>query len=215
MLIVVYHVWILHENKQWRFLIDEAKRGRVLTLQSTTTVEDLKKVVSEEYEVDQRMVDVEFTYIPIELSGEYPPVDVKNERHMKNFVDYFKNKGLIRLCVTFKAREEMGNCQAVDAAVLVLQHPDGKIDRYYGPVSVAEIMRMYPTHYVSLIIPLPETNNIPATKTTVDENDKSRRKVVRFTRVKLLRPTENLVFGHAYRYEGYKGEEVCEDEEAS
>ncbi|CAD5315875.1 unnamed protein product [Arabidopsis thaliana] len=84
----------------------------------------------------------------------------------------------------------MGNCQAVDAAALVLQHPDGKIDRYYGPVSVSEIMRLYPGHYVSLIIPLPE-KNIPVTTTTTD--DKSERKVVRFTRVKLLRPTENLV----------------------
>ncbi|ESQ29481.1 hypothetical protein EUTSA_v10023720mg [Eutrema salsugineum] len=91
----------------------------------------------------------------------------------------------------------MGNCQAVDAAALVLQHPDGKIDRYYGPVSVAEIMRMHPGHYVSLIIPLPETN-IPA-NTTTETDDKSQRRVVRFTRVKLLRPTENLVLGHAYR----------------
>ncbi|VVB12080.1 unnamed protein product [Arabis nemorensis] len=89
----------------------------------------------------------------------------------------------------------MGNCQAVDAAALVLQHPDGKIDRYYGPVSVAEVMRMYPGHYVSLIIPLPETN-IPATTAT---DDKSQTRVVRFTRVKLLRPTENLVLGHAYQ----------------
>lgn len=92
----------------------------------------------------------------------------------------------------------MGNCQAVDAAALVLQHPDGKIDRYYGPVSVAEIMRMHPGHYVSLIIPLPETN-IPAKTTAEEEDGKSQKRVVRFTRVKLLRPTENLVLGHAYR----------------
>ncbi|EOA35800.1 hypothetical protein CARUB_v10021031mg [Capsella rubella] len=93
----------------------------------------------------------------------------------------------------------MGNCQAVDAAALVLQHPDGKIDRYYGPISVSEVMRMYPGHYVSLIIPLPETT-IPATTTTTTTDDKSvERRVVRFTRVKLLRPTENLVLGHAYR----------------
>ncbi|XP_010510980.1 PREDICTED: uncharacterized protein LOC104787150 [Camelina sativa] len=93
----------------------------------------------------------------------------------------------------------MGNCQAVDAAALVLQHPDGKIDRYYGPISVSEVMRMYPGHYVSLIIPLPETS-IPATTTPAKTDDKSaERRVVRFTRVKLLRPTENLVLGHAYR----------------
>ncbi|CAH8388192.1 unnamed protein product [Eruca vesicaria subsp. sativa] len=92
----------------------------------------------------------------------------------------------------------MGNCQAVDAAALVVQHPDGKIDRYYCSVPVADIMRTYPGHYVSLIIPLPETN-VSATRTTTVEDDKSQRRVVRFTRVKLLRPTENLVLGHAYR----------------
>ncbi|KAH0942896.1 hypothetical protein HID58_002533, partial [Brassica napus] len=94
--------------------------------------------------------------------------------------------------------EEMGNCQAVDAAALVLQHPDGKIDRYYGPVSVAEIMRMHPGHYVSLIIPLPEAD-IPAKTRAEEEDGKSQKRVVKFTRVKLLRPTENLVLGHAYR----------------
>lgn len=92
----------------------------------------------------------------------------------------------------------MGNCQAVDAAALVVQHPDGKLDRYYGPVPVAEIMRVYPGHYVSLIIPLPETN-VSATTTKTLEEDKSEKRVVKFTRVKLLRPTESLVLGHAYR----------------
>ncbi|XP_010458402.1 PREDICTED: uncharacterized protein LOC104739667 [Camelina sativa] len=92
----------------------------------------------------------------------------------------------------------MGNCQAVNAAVLVLQHPGGKIDRYYGSVSVTEVMSMYPGHYVSLIVPLTEEEekNIPG---AVKRDDKKQRKAVRFTRVQLLRPTENLVLGHAYR----------------
>ncbi|CAH2038370.1 unnamed protein product [Thlaspi arvense] len=87
---------------------------------------------------------------------------------------------------------------AVNAAALVLQHPGGKIDRYYGSISVSEIMGMHPGHYVSLIIPLTEEEekNIPA---TVKREDKKQRKTVRFTRVQLLRPTENLVLGHAYR----------------
>ncbi|KFK43351.1 hypothetical protein AALP_AA1G114500 [Arabis alpina] len=95
----------------------------------------------------------------------------------------------------------MGNCQAINAAVLVLQHPGGKIDRYYGSVSVSKVMGMYPGYYVSLIIPLTENDeeetNIPATVKRDDK--KQRKKTVRFTRVQLLRPTENLVLGHAYR----------------
>ncbi|KAJ6718981.1 hypothetical protein OIU79_006777 [Salix purpurea] len=74
----------------------------------------------------------------------------------------------------------MGNCQAVDAAVLDIQHPSGKIERLYCPVSVSEVMRTNPGHYVSLIIPLPESG------------DQENVKPAQFTRVKLLRQCNTL-----------------------
>ncbi|KAK7407278.1 hypothetical protein VNO78_09060 [Psophocarpus tetragonolobus] len=83
----------------------------------------------------------------------------------------------------------MGNCQAVDAAVLVIQHPCGKIERLYWSVTASEVMRTNPGHYVSLIIPLP----VPPHEQNQEQ------KTVRFTRVKLLRPNETLNLGHAYR----------------
>lgn len=86
----------------------------------------------------------------------------------------------------------MGNCQAVDAAALVIQHPNGRIERMYWPVVASEVMKMNPGHYVSLIIPIP----IPA-GSGGDQNSDD--KTVRFTRVKLLRPSETLVLGRAYR----------------
>nr|XP_043629524.1 uncharacterized protein LOC122600806 isoform X3 [Erigeron canadensis] len=52
----------------------------------------------------------------------------------------------------------MGNCQAVDAAALVIQHPSGKIERMYWSISASEVMKMNPGHYVSIIIPLPPTD---------------------------------------------------------
>ncbi|PWA94221.1 hypothetical protein CTI12_AA060340 [Artemisia annua] len=64
----------------------------------------------------------------------------------------------------------MGNCQAIDNASLVLQTQNDRAERYYAPVSAAEIMKLHPGHH-----PL------------------------RVTRIKLLRPTDNLVLGHAYR----------------
>ena len=82
----------------------------------------------------------------------------------------------------------MGNCQAVDAAALVIQHPNGRIERMYWSVSASEVMKMNPGHYVSLIIPLPSTD---------EENTEE--KTVRFTRVKLLRSSDTLVLGRAYR----------------
>ncbi|XP_062159476.1 uncharacterized protein LOC133866839 [Alnus glutinosa] len=83
----------------------------------------------------------------------------------------------------------MGNCQAIDAAALVIQHPSGKIERLYWSVSASEVMKMNPGHYVSLIIPLP----MP------EEENQQEQKTVRFTRVKLLRPSDTLTLGHAYR----------------
>jgi len=82
----------------------------------------------------------------------------------------------------------MGNCQAVDAAALVIQHPSGKIERLYWPVSASEVMRTNPGYYVSLIIPL-----------AVPEGQNQDQKTVLFTRVKLLRPNDTLTLGHAYR----------------
>ncbi|XP_009363501.2 uncharacterized protein LOC103953489 [Pyrus x bretschneideri] len=91
----------------------------------------------------------------------------------------------------------MGNCQAIDAAALVIQHPSGKIERMYWPISASEVMRLNPGHYVSLIIPLPvsEQNHKHVAENHEDEHGKA----VRFTRIKLLRPNETLALGHAYR----------------
>ncbi|KAM7484271.1 hypothetical protein LguiA_000280 [Lonicera macranthoides] len=100
----------------------------------------------------------------------------------------------------------MGNCQAVDAAALVIQHPSGRIERMYWSISASEVMKMNPGHYVSLIIPLP--NNINPTAAATGDRDHQRNppgddnnnKTVRlFTRVKLLRSTDTLVLGRAYR----------------
>ncbi|OMO50742.1 hypothetical protein COLO4_37909 [Corchorus olitorius] len=88
----------------------------------------------------------------------------------------------------------MGNCQAIDAAALVIQHPCGRIERLYWPIQASEVMRLNPGHYVSLIIPLPPVSDHQ------EENHKQQdEKTVRFTRVKLLRPSDTLALGHAYR----------------
>ncbi|KAL0421311.1 UNVERIFIED_CONTAM: hypothetical protein Slati_3154000 [Sesamum latifolium] len=89
----------------------------------------------------------------------------------------------------------MGNCQAVDAAALVIQHPDGKLERMYWPVTASEVMKANPGHYVSLIIPLPP----PPASAAQETSDNNKKTAVRFTRVKLLRPSDTLVLGRAYR----------------
>ncbi|KAG2707510.1 hypothetical protein I3760_05G150400 [Carya illinoinensis] len=101
----------------------------------------------------------------------------------------------------------MGNCQAIDAAALVIQHPSGKIERMYWPISASEVMKTNPGHYVSLIIPLP-----------VPEEENKEKKTVKFTRVKLLRPTDTLALGHAYRLvttQGVAGKKACQNEAAA
>ncbi|GMH26122.1 hypothetical protein Nepgr_027965 [Nepenthes gracilis] len=87
----------------------------------------------------------------------------------------------------------MGNCQAVDAAAMVIQHPNGKLERLYWPIQASEVMRMNPGYYVSLIIPVSISNEGKRHDGTTDK------KAIRFTRVKLLRPTDTLVLGRAYR----------------
>jgi hypothetical protein len=82
----------------------------------------------------------------------------------------------------------MGNCQAAEAAAVVLQHPGGRVERLYWSTSVAEVMRANPGHYVALRV-----------AEECDDAADGERRTVRLTRVKLLKPKETLLLGHAYR----------------
>ncbi|KAF9678144.1 hypothetical protein SADUNF_Sadunf07G0004400 [Salix dunnii] len=72
----------------------------------------------------------------------------------------------------------MGNCQAAEAATVVIQHPGNKIERIYWSVSAHEIMNSNPGHYVALVVTSPTTrteNGLP------------------LKQLKLLRPDDTLL----------------------
>ncbi|KAG7537336.1 hypothetical protein ISN44_As13g012340 [Arabidopsis suecica] len=83
----------------------------------------------------------------------------------------------------------MGNCQAVDTARVVIQHPNGKEEKLSCPVSASYVMKMNPGHCVSLLI----------STTALSATSSGHGGPLRLTRIKLLRPTDTLVLGHVYR----------------
>lgn len=106
----------------------------------------------------------------------------------------------------------MGNCQAIDNATLVIQHPNGRADKLYSSVTASEIMKMNPGHYVALLLTTTlcnSNNSATATKPAAENSNtgggggtttKDKKNIpVRITRIKLLRPTDTLVLGHVYR----------------
>ncbi|XP_073148379.1 uncharacterized protein [Henckelia pumila] len=92
----------------------------------------------------------------------------------------------------------MGNCQAIDNATLVIQHPNGKDNRLFKPIVATEIMKINPGHYVALLL---TTTLYPSTSAQAGNKDRTKNNDVplRVTRIKLLRPTDTLVLGHVYR----------------
>ncbi|KAL6507454.1 hypothetical protein OROGR_023649 [Orobanche gracilis] len=77
----------------------------------------------------------------------------------------------------------MGNCQAAEAATLVVQHPGGKVDRIYWSVCANQIMNSNPGHYVAQVVAAQkEDNGAPPVK-----------------QVKVLRPDDTLIIGQVYR----------------
>ncbi|KAK1427608.1 hypothetical protein QVD17_16298 [Tagetes erecta] len=96
----------------------------------------------------------------------------------------------------------MGNCQAIDNASLVLQHPAGKVERFYAAVSAAEVMKLNPGHYVALLLTTTLYSSRPPSSSTgkhVNSGAVTTAQPLRVTRIKLLRPTETLTVGHIYR----------------
>ncbi|RDX95072.1 hypothetical protein CR513_22450, partial [Mucuna pruriens] len=78
----------------------------------------------------------------------------------------------------------MGNCQAAEAATVVIQHPGNKIERIYWSVSVHQVMNSNPGHYVALLISSPSLKSQNGTP---------------LKQLKLLRPHDTLLIGHVYR----------------
>ncbi|XP_050204749.1 uncharacterized protein LOC126654802 [Mercurialis annua] len=81
----------------------------------------------------------------------------------------------------------MGNCQAAEAATVVIQHPGNKIERIYWSVSADQIMNSNPGHYVALVVSSPNLK---------PENDVS---TPPLKQLKLLRPDDTLLIGQFYK----------------
>ncbi|XP_066371844.1 uncharacterized protein [Miscanthus floridulus] len=97
----------------------------------------------------------------------------------------------------------MGNCQAAEAATVVVQQPGGRVQRLYWATSAAEVMRANPGHYVALV-----THRADADDEKLRSHSQQQRQgeqqhthhgAARVTRVKLLKPRDTLVLGQAYR----------------
>lgn len=81
----------------------------------------------------------------------------------------------------------MGNCQATEAATVVIQHPGGRVERLYWPTSAEEVMRSNPGHYVALVT------------VCLSKEQREAGGSVRVTRVRLLKPKDTLLLGQVYR----------------
>lgn len=76
----------------------------------------------------------------------------------------------------------MGNCQASEAATVVIQRPGGAIERIYWSISANEVMASNPGHYVASVTVSTKTDTGMPVK-----------------QLKLLRPDDTLHIGHVYR----------------
>ncbi|KAL9326845.1 hypothetical protein ACSQ67_007490 [Phaseolus vulgaris] len=78
----------------------------------------------------------------------------------------------------------MGNCQAAEAATVVIQHPGNKIERIYWSLSAHQVMDSNPGHYVALVVSSPTLKSDNGTP---------------MKQLKLLRPDDTLHIGQVYR----------------
>ncbi|KAK3133239.1 hypothetical protein QOZ80_6AG0534120 [Eleusine coracana subsp. coracana] len=91
----------------------------------------------------------------------------------------------------------MGNCQAAEAAAVIIQHPGGKVERLYWATTADEVMRNNPGHYVALVI----LRVSAAEKAAGDAAAAAAGAAggAKITRVKLLKPKDTLMLGQVYR----------------
>ncbi|KAJ4878648.1 hypothetical protein Rs2_43666 [Raphanus sativus] len=79
----------------------------------------------------------------------------------------------------------MGNCQAAEAATVLIHHPaENKVERIYWSVKASDVMRSNPGHYVAVVVTSPTLKNEKGSP---------------LKQLKLLRPDDTLLIGHVYR----------------
>ncbi|KAE9449608.1 hypothetical protein C3L33_18501, partial [Rhododendron williamsianum] len=83
----------------------------------------------------------------------------------------------------------MGNCQAAEAATVVIQHGGNKVERIYWSVSAHEVMSSNPGHYVALVVPVASATMTAAAAAGNGTAVKQ---------LKLLRPDDTLVIGQEF-----------------
>ncbi|XP_004974710.1 uncharacterized protein LOC101762765 [Setaria italica] len=94
----------------------------------------------------------------------------------------------------------MGNCQAAEAAAVVIQHPGGKVERLYGPATAGEVMRSNPGHYVALVVlRVAGVGGAKPDPLSAGAAAAAGGGVTKITKVKLLKPKDALLLGQVYR----------------
>ncbi|KAF2608155.1 hypothetical protein F2Q68_00045268 [Brassica cretica] len=72
-------VWTFDPCKGWGFAFDKEKGGRVLAVELTSSFEDLRTMAFEDFGIDQNDVELELTYLPMELCVPISPVNANND----------------------------------------------------------------------------------------------------------------------------------------
>lgn len=96
----------------------------------------------------------------------------------------------------------MGNCQAAEAATVIIQHPGGKVERLYWPTTASDVMKTNPGHYVALVI-------LCVSHKEKKQEARAESGGARVTRVKLLKPKDMLLLGQVYRLITSQGNLCC------
>ncbi|KAF8107335.1 hypothetical protein N665_0123s0026 [Sinapis alba] len=94
--------WMCSCSDEWSFVVDKERRGRMVPLETTTLLEQLKIMVCEDYGVEHKAVNAEFSYEMVN-QRENPPIIISNDRQVSNFVVCAKKSLSTSLCVTFSS----------------------------------------------------------------------------------------------------------------
>ena len=80
--------WVSSCSEEWSFVVEKARCGRMVTLETTTPLEKLKRIVCEDYGVDHNAINAEFSYSLLNQKGN-PPIIITNDRQTSNLFIYY------------------------------------------------------------------------------------------------------------------------------
>lgn len=140
----VFGQWKMLEHMGWDFVVSTRRGGRVYFIEDSIKYEDFLRMICEDYNMVEKMNDVELAYmlpkhILEKMARDTPPVFLSSDRQLTNFITLSRRE-VIRICVSQRKNHDALAAVECDDDRTFHVPPKERVNKGNGSVDFVAVM---------------------------------------------------------------------------